>query len=473
MPGLERSDSGAREHFDRRIAQSGGCPSGQRATLSAMEATTGSTEAGIERFERQERLADELATLTAHLNAATCRWLELVWALGDEGVAAGDELARYLAFRCGITTRESREHVRVAEALRELPATRESFSRGELTFTKVRALTRVATPASEEGLLELAGALTASQLERALRAFRHLQVEEARESHELEYVDYHFAEDGSLYLRARLAAEEGTLVVKALEAARERVVARRREEERAAGADPAFDAPRAFEPSRSAHVEALVELAELVLVSSEECSRERPRLVVHIDAHALTTDAPGRCELADGPVLPSETARRLGCDAETVTTIERDGLPLGVGRARRSVPPRVRRVLEARDDHTCQWPGCERRRHLDAHHRVHWAHGGETSLENLVLLCWHHHRLVHEGGYTIEDSSSRGLGFRNRHGVLCPSEPPRPPPGSAAELVEQHVRLGLVIDATTNRAGDGDPLDLDLAVGATRRALAV
>jgi hypothetical protein len=154
----------------------------------------------------------------------------------------------------------------------------------------------------------------------------------------------------------------------------------------------------------------------------------------------------------------------LGCDAEVVAQLERDGLPLSVGRARRTVPPALRRLLEARDDHTCCFPGCERRRHLQAHHRRHWAHGGETSLDNLMLLCFHHHRLVHEGGYTVEDDRAGGLLFRNRHGVLHPTVPPRPPPGSAEGLVAEHDRQGLRIGPQTNRNGAGGPLDLGAAV---------
>jgi hypothetical protein len=410
-----------------------------------------------------ERLEDELATLAAHINAATARWLELVWAFQEEGCCV-DEVARWLAFRCGITGREAREHVRVAGALQQLPAIRAAFSRGELTFTKVRALTRVATPESEEGLLELACVLTASQLERALRAFRRLASEEAAETHALEYVDYHWGEDGSLYLRARLPAEDGMLVVRALEAARERVWERCRAEGAAA---PSGE----FEPPRAAVVEALVEVAQTAFDVVGGDSREGARVVVHVDALALVADDSGRSELEDGPVVAPETARRLGCDAEAVTTIERDGIPLSVGRARRTVPPRLRRLLEARDDSTCRWPGCDTRRHLDAHHRTHWARGGETSLDNLVLLCWHHHRLVHEGGYAIEEDPAGGLRFRNRHGVLCPGVS-RPPPGRADELLAQNDRLGLVMGSRTNRNGHGDMLDLALAVSAIERAAA-
>ena len=107
---------------------------------------------------------DELASLSAHVSAATARWLELVWEMREEGDSS--DLRAFLAWRCGITGREAREFLRVAEALQELPAIRAAFGRGELTFSKVRALTRVATGSSEEGLLDLAGALTASQLER-------------------------------------------------------------------------------------------------------------------------------------------------------------------------------------------------------------------------------------------------------------------------------------------------------------------
>lgn len=421
-----------------------------------------------EPWREQLRREDELAALSAHLTAATARFLDLAWELQAE--CESDDFAGFLAWRCGVTRREAREYPRVAEALQELPATRAVFARGELTFTKVRALTRVATAASEEGLLELAGALTASQLERALRVFRRLAVEDARESHELEFVDWYFEDDGSLYLRARLAAEDGTLVVKALEAARERVMERRREERRAAAANAADPAGAEFavrppEP-RSPRVEALLELAETSIVEFDEPEGERARLVVHVDAAALASDGRGRSELEDGPVIAPETARRLGCDAEVVAQVERDGLPLSVGRKRRTVPPALRRLLEARDGESCCFPGCERRRHLQAHHRHHWAHGGETSLDNLVLLCFHHHRLVHEGGYTVEDDGAGELRFRNRHGLLHANAPPRPPPGSAAELVSTNGRRGLRIGPQTNRNGGGDRLDLGLAVSA-------
>jgi hypothetical protein len=223
---------------------------------------------------------------------------------------------------------------------------------------------------------------------------------------------------------------------------------------------------RDFELPRSSNVEGLVGLAQQALACAvEDISTEPPRVVVHVDAAGLTADGAGRSELEEGPVIASETARRLACDAESVTSIEREGLVLSVGRTRRTVPPKLRRLLEARDDGRCRWPGCERRRHLSAHHRRHWAQGGDTSLDNLVLLCFHHHRLVHEGGYRIEDGPGGELRFRNRHGLLCPSVP-RSPPGQVEELFALNDRRRITITEQTNRNGDGDRLDLACAFDA-------
>ena len=118
-----------------------------------------------ERWLEGRRRIDELASLSAHVNAATARWLERVWELREDGCIS-DEFARYLAFRCGITLREAREYLRVAEALQELPLLRAAFARGELTYTKVRALTRVASASSEQRLLGLAALMTADLIRR-------------------------------------------------------------------------------------------------------------------------------------------------------------------------------------------------------------------------------------------------------------------------------------------------------------------
>ncbi len=399
------------------------------ATLS--EGTWG--EAGG-RLREGARREDELASLSAHLAAPTARWLELAWELCECGEY--DDAAGCLAFRCGLTRREAGECLRLAGALRGLPATRAAFARGELSFTKVRALTRVATVSSEAALVELAGALTAAQLERALRAFRRVRAAEARETHELEFVDYFFDEDGTLYLRARLAAEDGTAPGESAGGCAG-TGARPAPGGGWAGAGPGPAGGVSPEPPRPLQVEALLDLAERSLAPGREPRGEPARLVVHVDADALLRDGGGRCEVEDGPSISPETARRRGCDAEVVAQVERDGLPVSVGRRRRTVPRALRRLLSARAHETCAFPGCERRRRLQAHHRRHWAQGGETSLDNLVLLCFHHHRLVHEGGYTVEDDPAGGLRFRNRHDLLVPRAPSRPPPRAGGDAARR------------------------------------
>jgi hypothetical protein len=218
---------------------------------------------------------------------------------------------------------------------------------------------------------------------------------------------------------------------------------------------------------RVSNVEALAALADLALARREadRPAAERYQLVVHVDRETLAADAAGRCQLADGPPLAAETARRLACDASLVELIQDDGKPLALGRKRRTVSPPLRRALQARD-RGCRFPGCQRTRFVDAHHVRHWSSGGETNLDNLVLLCRCHHRLVHEHGYTLSVDEHGGTHFRNQHGIAIPDVPPRAPPSGPDGLRDQQHRLNLVIDADTCKNGTGDRMDLGLAVDA-------
>ena len=205
------------------------------------------------------------------------------------------------------------------------------------------------------------------------------------------------------------------------------------------------------------------------------CSRWRraraahqpPQVVVHVDVATLTGGERATVgALDDGVPLPAETVRRLCCDAALVPMAERDGRPLSVGRRTRTIPPAIRRALDRRDG-GCRFPGCQQRRHVDAHHVRHWAHGGETSMDNLVSLCRHHHRLVHEEGYRVECRRGRdGVVFRRPDGRRL-REVARPRRGDPGHLAGEHRRGGVGIGAATIvPQWWGERLEIDHAVQA-------
>jgi hypothetical protein len=393
-----------------------------------------------------DELAQELASLASHVYAGMCRCLELVAELDQRGELAGCTCAQWLAWRCGLMPRTAREHVRIARRLSELPLIRAAFGRGELSYAKARALTRIAEPESEEKLIELAMQLTAAQLDRAVRAYRRVTTDEAAALQDAAYVGWYWDDDGSLVFQGRLAPEDGAVFLEALEASRDAIRSRGAEAERGS-AEP-----------RPTNAEALAAMADSVLSSAAvaRSGGEGHQVVVHVDEASLAGAGDGECVLAEGPALAPETARRLSCDSSVVTVSERNGEVLSVGRKTRSVPPALRRALQRRD-RGCRFPGCENHRFVDAHHIRHWACGGETRLDNLVLLCRRHHRLVHEGGYSLESLPGGRLCFRDPWGDPIP-DAPRLPPGSVECLLGVH--------AGTYETGMGDRMDLDLTVQA-------
>jgi len=168
----------------------------------------------------KEALERELREQAAHVDAALCRLVELVAECGErlDWGSEGVTFARWLAWQCSLPPRVAREHERIGKRLEELPLIRAAFSRGELSYGKVSVLIRVAEPATEEALLELAEALTVSQLARCLAAYRRISAAEAAARQEREFLDCFWTDDGWLSLRGRLAAEEGALFLRALEA---------------------------------------------------------------------------------------------------------------------------------------------------------------------------------------------------------------------------------------------------------------
>ena len=354
-------------------------------------------------LDRKE-LEAELATLAAHIYAGTCRWLELVAELDRRGEFAEEgreSCAEWIAWRCGLAPRAAREHVRVARSLAQLPETRAAFARGELSYAKVRAISRVATPENEAELLHFARIYTAAQLERTVRCYRHVSAKEAKEQFGDAHLSVAWNPDGMLEIHGRLAPEDGAVLMRALDA--------RRDSRWQDGCGSAEPHPRVQVTNR----EALLAIADASLAYEGEARTggERYQVVVYADEAVLEHDGEGGCELEDGSALSAETARRLSCDAAIVRN----------GRKSRTIPAALRRALRKRD-RGCRFPGCDHRRFVDAHHVKHWAKGGETTLENLVLLCRRHHRAVHEGGLSV-DTQGR---FYYPWGQLIEHVPPLP-----------------------------------------------
>jgi Domain of unknown function (DUF222)/HNH endonuclease len=422
-------------------------------------------------------LEHEITSLASQIHAATCRWLGLVAEYdAREGWAQWGckSCAHWFAGQCGIAPGGAREHVRVARRLLELPLIRAAFAEGELSYSKARALTRVENVEREQDLLDLARHATASQLERLLRAYRGVVAAERAAAGEPpeRWIVFDHADDGSVLLRGRLPAEEGALVMAALEAAADRLaqpnVPAGTRDSRAADV-PAGTRRRRRGASRA---DALVAVADSFLGAHEAARTggDRYQVVVHVDAGTLTGQEPGgRCELEDGSPLAVETVRRLACDASLVRLLERDGQPLRIGRKTRTIPPALRRALNARD-RGCRFPGCGSRRWLDAHHIEHWAAGGPTDLDNLLQLCGHHHRLLHEGRYRITRTAAGGILFHRRDGRPIPACPGRSRarpatlpatrrPDACVPLAYDRLDLGYAVEAVLSFApiATGEP----------------
>jgi hypothetical protein len=417
-----------------------------------------------------DRLGERIAELSAHLEAATGTLLDLIREFDTRGGwnAGFRSCAEWLAWRVGLDPGAARERVRVARALGALPALADALARGELSYAKVRALTRIATPETETRLLAVGRAGTAAHVERIVRGWRRVdrqaEAREAARQHASRALHVYRDDDGTVLLRGRLTPEAGALLLRALDAARELLYQRHR------AVVPTPSDPSAEAPTRpQQHADALALLAETTLHHELDPGGpgERYQVVVHVDAGVLADpDQPGQSVLEDGPHVPAGTSRRLACDASRVVMRhDEDGRVVEIGARTRTIPPALRRALHYRD-RICRFPGCNVRVG-EGHHLRHWAQGGPTTLSNLALLCRRHHRSVHEEGYQIERVPDGTLQFRRPDGRPLPEAPPPPalPADPVAALRAQNSARGLQLHARTGLAGWlGERLDVDWAI---------
>lgn len=377
-------------------------------------------------------LENQILELAGHLNAGNYRFLTLIAEFDHRSgwnCGATQDCAHWLNWKCGIDLGAAREKVRTARALEKLPQVSAAMERGEVSYSKVRAITRVATPENELYFLQIALHGTAHHVETLVRAYRRAtEAEELSREHQQQMnrgVNYQWYDDGSLILKVRLPADVGALVLKALELAIPET------------SSPVPPDPRTytdgFIPSDSIdrpspshkRADALAVIFESFLAHGAEAMRggDRHQIVVHVSAETLKAGG-GCCEIEDGPAIAAETARRLACDASVVAIVENEkGEPLSVGRKTRSIPPALQRALNSRDQ-GCRVPGCTHKKYTDAHHIQHWAHGGETKMSNLVTLCRFHHRKVHEGEVVVQILDDGAIRFAQPNGECLDSVPP-------------------------------------------------
>jgi hypothetical protein len=312
----------------------------------------------------------------------------------------------------------------------------------------------VATPRNEDMLLYLAFNGTAWHVERAVSVWRRekrLQaVERENDRHAMRELSWYYDDDGCLVMHARFTPDQGAVIRHAVEAAAEQLF---QERENVSAETSALEQPSALkpyaEPIASRRADALARIAEGWLSGSPCASGDRFVVNVHTDLETLKADGTGaESELEDAGNVSAETSRRLACDAGVLHWLNRRGEPLSVGRKTRTVPPSIRRALQRRD-RGCRFPGCTCSRWVDAHHIHHWADGGATHIDNLVLLCRHHHRLVHEGGFGLARTAAGEFRFTDPAGKCIRDAPEKSFRGNFFELLAANRSTGITITPET------------------------
>lgn len=491
-------------------------------------------------------LADQIAVLAAQLDSATHKLLSCI-RLFDEteewGQQGAQTCAHWLSWRIGLDLATAREKVRVARALGALPAIDKALAAGRLSYAKVRALTRVATPENDARLVDVALLTTGAQLERVCRGLRRVEHERATEGNALggfgdegrRSVSLRQLPDGMVRLEATLHPDEADLVMQAIEKARDTLRAQTCPPSPGTaggsvrgGADDVTEATpdisaemspsslmrrQAPRPGDAAarirlpgRADGLLFMAEAILggadsadgrdtpagaevptgasalLSSEPANcgakvnsgptwgSDRYQVFIHLEQSVLDPDGTMGAFLDDGTRLSAEAFRRVACDGGLVA------LAMGgkgdevrtAGRRTRAISPSLRRALWIRD-RGCRFPSCSNRRYVHGHHIQHWAEGGATTKENLVLLCSFHHRLLHEGGFSIRRQSGE-IQFLDACGRLVPDSPPvatkaSVDEGSGDSSVILAPEGGLPANPEVNVCGwDGDPVDYEAVV---------
>jgi hypothetical protein len=381
----------------------GGAPSAEWVLSANAVAYAGlSPEARLEAIE-------QLGALVSATHAELLDVVAAAVACGDPGLDGAAVPAAWLVGRLGLARKNADEWFRVAMALQSLPALRAAYGAGEMSWDQVRPATRFVTPdddAEQAARLPGFSAAQISFLARQTRPVTDLDANEAHANRSFSWRRDH--RKGGYCYRGFLPFDQGEAINVALDSIAEHW-----------GADPATGT---WAPIATRRADALHDLATRKLGSAS--APDRATVVITADADIIDRDSPGNGFIGDLALCHTGVMRAL-CDARVeVALTGPDGATVGVARASQQIPWWLRRQVVARDG-VCRGFGCERTIR-QIHHIHHWADGGDTNLDNLIGLCWSEHRLVHEGGWTIEGNPNGEVTFVSPDGTRRLPSRPRP-----------------------------------------------
>lgn len=438
---------------------------------------------------------DEVAAAAGVRNASEARLVELTARALAEGLWEGWRVhtpSQWLMWQAGLSRSTARRVLALARRASELPVTMAAFAEGRLSADQAAAIARYTPAEYEASVCELAQAATVSQIVAATSQYgfdTEARPADAPQPTPNEpdlgpsdptvdrQVSFGTAEGGGWWANMRLPLDEGLAVEGALKAARDQLhdVARRAAKEKATAEGRPLDEVKVKVPSWA---DAAVGVAHSVLsggASGAEMAA-RSRVLVHLEVPDGGSDGEhahwmGSTHL--GPALPDELRRYLTCDGDTEVVWKRDGVPVNLGRTKRIVPRRIRRLIEHRD-RGCRVPGCDQAWWLQVHHIIHWEDDGETITANLICLCSAHHRLHHQGllGITGNADLPDGVTFTDQYGRpmegATRARPPKPTdmPSVAAYRHPTGERLDKDVVYFTRRPATAleSPADIDIEV---------
>ncbi|MGK2947938.1 MAG: DUF222 domain-containing protein [Acidimicrobiales bacterium] len=367
-----------------------------------------------QQLDYEQRTPDErevmLDRLLSQRNALLDEALRVILAadaLQDFRADGALSMADWLSYRYGVSPTTARRWVQAASALEHLPRIRARFVAGELSFEQVRHALTFAEPADDAELSDLLPSLSCAEIEVLAKQRRRARKADHDDARRLSHLRLRPESSGlGKRLSGYLPNEDAAIVEAALD---------RRAE--AAGPDPETGR---WAPHGQRTASALRDLCaeDLSRAAAGGSEPDTAMVVIHAPAELLDDDGDDleRAATINGEPITNDTLRRFLCDTRIEAHFDTpEGRTIGIGRTTRNPPAWLRRRVVGRDHHRCRWPGCGRAiRHL--HHMQHWTKGGATNAANLLGVCWHHHHLLHEGGWTATGNADGEIAISNPHG---------------------------------------------------------